>query len=402
MSSRKGKSSSQSTSQDKGVAPARGKEKDKRNFEEPFSPALPPAPPLAKTRAGTKTLESANQKITGLAVATETNSTSDEEDILLEGEEEDSRATPMEVQNTITEKKTLLAWRQAYKKTRCNLDRAKSHLEFIRTCMGNKRIPRGLQVKVQCNALLSDLTDVKSKFQCTRGMAEKEFIQALEEHYVKLLAQLERELIDVECNMALELRNAPENDRKSHETMMEKTRENIEKLGRTLEDTKKRKMEMLTRPQQKRPREDREPRKRDYHTQTKYPRPDRPQQSRQAANKQPAAYKRPAAYKQPAANKQPATNRQPAPQAEASHDPPPLMTSQPPMAQQSNTAELSTIASLLNQLIMQGSTQQQPPQLLQAPCAVGLQPPQLQPPTVSVMSGQPPQLPGHYQQVFRH
>ncbi len=50
MSNRKYKSSSQST-YEKGVAPARGKEQDKRNTAtEAASPALTPAPPLALRR----------------------------------------------------------------------------------------------------------------------------------------------------------------------------------------------------------------------------------------------------------------------------------------------------------------------------------------------------------------
>jgi len=381
------KSSSQSTT-DKGVVPARGKEQEKRSTANAVaaSPALAPAPTLAKTRAGTKTLESTIQKITGLRVTTETDPTS-EEDRLLDEEAENATEAPMEIQRSITEKKSLLAWRQAYKKTRCNINRARSHLDFIRACMGNRKIPRGLQVKVQCNALLSELTDVKTKFECTRGMAEKEFIEALEDHYVKLLAQLERDLVDVEFHMAIEVRNASEEDRSSHELMMTKTRENIEKLDRTLEETKKRKMEMLSHPPEKRRRESRDSRKREYVEKGRRPRQDWPppppkhkaQTSRQGTSKQ-----------------------QPAPKAQSPYRPSPAGPSQPPQAQQSNNnTELSTIASLLNQLLEQGKAQQQPPTLLHPPCAVGLQPPPLLAPPVSVMPGQPPPLSGHYQQGFR-
>ncbi len=384
MSYRKAKSSSQSTNE-RGVVPARGKEQDKRNTATgAASPALTPAPPLAKTRAGTKTLESAIQKITGLRVTTNNDPILEEDDKLLDEQTEDTTEAPMEIQTTSTEeKKSLLAWRQAYKKTRCNMDKARSHLEFIRACMGNKKIPKGLQVRVQCNALMSDLTDVKTKFQCTRGMAEKEFTESLEEHYVKLLTQLERELVDVEFHMTRELRNASEEDRKSHEIMMAKTRENIEKLEKTLEDTKKRKMEMLNQPPEKRRRDSRDTRKRDYVEQGRRPRVDRPPP--------PPKYK-------PQTNRQ-STNKQiPAPQAQQPYRPSPP---QAPQAQQSNSnTELSTIASLLNELLMQGRTQRQPPTLLPPPCAMGQQPPTLPAPTVSVMPGQPPPLSGHYQQGF--
>lgn len=399
----KGKGSSQSTN-DKSVVPARGKERERRSNPETASPALPQAPTLAKTRAGTKTLESAIQKITGLSVTED--QILEEEDRLLDGETE-RRDTPMDIQTANTEKKSLLAWRQAYKKTRCNLDRARSHLDFIRACMGNHKVPKGLQVKVQCNALLSDLTDVKTKFQHTKGMAEKEYTEALESHYVQLIAKLESELLEIEFHMAREVREASDQDKRIHDQMMDKTRENIEKLGRTLDETKKRKMEMLTNPPpEKRARETRESRKKEYGEQARYPRMDRPQQPRrktaQSGNRQQAAPQTSTQTRsQPPVPYQPAPttyqpNPQIRPQLPTPYQPMPTVPNPPP--QPSNT-ELS-IASLLNQLVMQGMTRQQPPTLLQTPCAVGPQPPMLPAPTVSVVPGQPPPLSGHYQQGF--
>ncbi len=159
--------------------------------------------------------------------------------------------------------------------------------------------------------------------------------------------------------------------------MMAKTRENIEKLGKTLEETKKRKMEMLNQPPEKRRRDSRDTRKRDYVEQGRRPRVDRPPP--------PPKYK-------------PQTKQRPAPQAQQPHRPSPP---QAPQAQQSNNnTELSTIASLLNELLMQGRTQRQPPTLLPPPCAMGQQPPTLPAPIVSVVPGQPPPLSGHYQQGF--
>ncbi len=94
----------------------------------------------------------------------------------------------------------------------------------------------------------------------------------------------------------------------------------------------------------------------------------------------------------------PQTKQRPAPQAQQPHRPSPP---QAPQAQQSNNnTELSTIASLLNELLMQGRTQRQPPTLLPPPCAMGQQPPTLPAPIVSVVPGQPPPLSGHYQQGF--
>ncbi len=63
MSNRKYKSSSQST-YEKGVAPARGKEQDKRNTAtEAASPALTPAPPLAQAPPSAALQEPMNSKL---------------------------------------------------------------------------------------------------------------------------------------------------------------------------------------------------------------------------------------------------------------------------------------------------------------------------------------------------
>ncbi len=162
MNTRKGKQYSQPAG--RSVAPVRGKDRDQRKTDHSSSPAQPPAPALATTTTGAKTLESAIEKITGLRIQQEHNYTTEEEDQLLETNED----APIQMETNNQEKKSLLAWRQAYKKIKCNLNRVSSHQEFIEACMVNRKVPRGLQVKVQCNALLADLSDVRSKFQHTR------------------------------------------------------------------------------------------------------------------------------------------------------------------------------------------------------------------------------------------
>ena len=63
--------------------------------------------------------------------------------------------------------KTLLAMRQLYKKMMTNQIRKENHMAFVKICLDNHKIPRGLQINVACNAFLQDLTNIKASFKET-------------------------------------------------------------------------------------------------------------------------------------------------------------------------------------------------------------------------------------------
>lgn len=49
-----------------------------------------------------------------------------------------------------------------------------------------RKMPQGLQVNVNCHALLHNITDVDSKFNQTKAHAETDFVQHLIEHCTKI------------------------------------------------------------------------------------------------------------------------------------------------------------------------------------------------------------------------
>ncbi len=340
--------------QKEGVVPARKGER--RQDPLPLPQAQAPTLALANTRAGAKTLESASTSNQPLLP---------EPDILEDG------VVLMDIAQPATEKVDLLGLRQLYKKTVCNFDKVCSHLDFISACSEKSKTPNGLKVRVKCNALLKDLTTVEAKFNDTKYTAEAQFTEALREHYIQAKEQLSREIVKIERNITLELENSTQEEAKSHEDMMKKTVDNIKKQQQRLEDTKKRKLEGLLHPPEKRSRQGQQVRKwtngRTNQRQAQVPYHRRNQQKQQQRNSTNS------------------TNK----------------TSTPYQTPHTSSSDVVTLANLLQKLITSGpAVQQQPTLLTHPPCAAGQQQPQLFAPAVSVLAGQPPPLSGQYQRGF--
>lgn len=68
--------------------------------------------------------------------------------------------------------KALLATRKKYEKIQSQIARVTSHEDFRKGFQYNSITPKGLQVKVKCDGLLPDYTNVREKFKYTSNMAE--------------------------------------------------------------------------------------------------------------------------------------------------------------------------------------------------------------------------------------
>ncbi len=166
----------------------------------------------------------------------ETEPEAEEEDLLLEDP----------IPASVREDKTLLAFRQEYKKVSTCITRANSHLNFIQQCEERENVPKGLRVNVKCNALLTEYTQVKEKFMATKTMAEKDFASHLKEHYSKVLEKLETELKQVQEKMTMKMEQVGDEEKKNHLELMDKTKENIIKHRDRLVELKKKKLEHLS------------------------------------------------------------------------------------------------------------------------------------------------------------
>ena len=150
-------------------------------------------------------------------------------------------------------KAILLAHRQQYKKTKSNLERAKSHLDFLRECRRTSITPLGLKIRKECHALLKEYTSISARFKaiCKRG--EAELLEALLEHYNTLVEKLRQELQVVE--LAMEQTASSNSDfsaTSEHDNLLNKTNDNINALVTKLKHNKERKLRILQNPPQPR------------------------------------------------------------------------------------------------------------------------------------------------------
>ena len=363
----------------------------------PAEPSPPPA--LALKKAGPKTKMSASLQ----PPASSLEPPMDTMDVDIDGEDDILLDPPR------AEEKTLLALRQSYKRTRSNLSRVASHLEFIETCIDHEKTPRGLQVHVRCNALLTDLSNIKEKFANTKNMAEHEFTDSLKSHYTTAKSKLEKDLLGLNKEIDQQRKRATPQDREEHDQMFKKTEDNLAKQEKELDQRKKRKLDGLSRPPPTR--EERTGRRKPYN-------------SSSTNNARPIYGSRPN-YRGRQPNNNPG---QSSTQAPRNNPIPPTPTNvvrnvqenQQPTAPLAQNIDLTTMTNMFNQLMQQAISRQQPAQLMPAfapgpqqvavpqrqpvqlrpPCAPGLQPPMLQAPGVNVQYRQPPPLSGLGQQGF--
>ncbi len=264
------------------------------------------------------------------------------------------------------EDKRLLALRKSYKRNQSNLKKIKSHLSFIRGCRTVDKTPKGLRVGVTCNALLSDMTTVRHKFNSTKVSAESEYVQALEEHYIVAEQTLQAEARTLTETMTREASRVRVEVKRRHEDMLKKTEENIRKLGGRLEEAKKKKLESLQQPERERTRR---PAARDRYR--PYSRNAPPQQRQTPRDRENAPPRQPTIQN---GNQQQAT----------------------PIAE-----EVARISGLLQGLMTRLPPVQPQPRPPPQPYPLGQQPPQLLPPRGQGPPGQPPQLFGGTYQGFQ-
>ncbi len=87
-----------------------------------------------------------------------------------------------------------------------------SHQEFTEECLHKDLTPRGLRVKVRCNALLPTYSNVRDKFRETGELAERDFKSNLWNHYTTTRSKLTSELAEVEEAMTTALATPQEKD----------------------------------------------------------------------------------------------------------------------------------------------------------------------------------------------
>ncbi len=337
------------------------------------------APALAQIQTTPKTLPSARPNLPPepftIPETPEDPTQNNQENLVHMSDEDDILEEP--------EEKILLSLRQKYKKYKCNLLRVDSHLSFIQECKRRGKIPRGLRVNVECNALLTDLSDVKQKFKATKDQAENCFTDSLDTHYEIAKKKLEADLHQVIRLMTSKSTCSRETVRKEHEEMLTKTEENINKQKERLDMVKNKKLQML----------DEQPRRR--RPPFNGPGMKRPSyQGTRINDSQGKEYNRPKTH----------TSAQPA---------------RPPNdhAAQQPQNEISELSKLLRQVLKQNITPEpQPPRMVmppcappqqqahpmaaQVPCTMGQQQPMLPGPIASTGSRQPPQLFAPMQQGF--
>lgn len=321
---------------------------------QPKAPA--PAPTLARnTEAGSEIERSASESATT-----------------------DSQMSEAEVLHTDQPKtdKSLLALRQQYKKNRTNIARVASHLGFLQQCKHQQKTPRGLQVHVRCNALLSDYTDIKEQFKTTKDMAEEEFIEHLKEHYELVATTLREELKTLEANIEAKLEEVSDEEKKEHLELMKKTTDNIAKHEERLKDRKKDKYERLSNNEGPR-------------------RKDRTQRRQERPKSRGMPYNTKSSRQPNRPTNRPKTTAQPVPMDTQSTLPP-----APNVVQ-----EMAEMRSMLNKLLLSQPPQhiQQPPQLpgMLSHCPpIVQQHPSLLGPGGNALPGQHPSLVRQGQQYF--
>ena len=147
-------------------------------------------------------------------------------------------------QATLIDPSVLLDLRKKFKRLQSQLHRVSSHKEFLQTCMANNTIPQGLQIKKTCNAIFPEGTNVTTVFQDVLRQAERDLLQSLLTHYTDIETMRTRELQMLETQMSNFHGQLTSTDLEEHNTMLAKTKAN---LNRTNEKRSTRKTNKLNR-----------------------------------------------------------------------------------------------------------------------------------------------------------
>ena len=150
----------------------------------------------------------------------------------------------------------LLKLRKDYKRTSVSLIKAKAHLGFISSCKSQEKTPRGLKINVKCSAFLADHTNILDQFTKTTNAAEKDYVSDLDSHYKKIVTQLAQKQALLVKTMKTVETQASNEEKEAHQNMLLKTKTNVQKLSSDIEKKKKRKLDHISQPYQKRRRVD--------------------------------------------------------------------------------------------------------------------------------------------------
>ena len=120
--------------------------------------------------------------------------------------------------------------------------RMQSHEEFSKTCLEEQKVPKGLRVKVRCNALLAGKTDVAQRFKETAATAENQFTTHVVTHCDKTQGLLMQEIREVERALDDHLQHATPEEREHHEEMVVNTKAAVVREEERLKSQKERKL----------------------------------------------------------------------------------------------------------------------------------------------------------------
>ena len=101
-----------------------------------------------------------------------------------------------------------------------------SHQEFTDECATSNLTPRGLRVKVRCNALLPTYSNVRETFKSTSELAERGFKANLTSHY---RTKLEKELAEIERSMSTTLTQATPQEKQTRKELQKTTKEPLKR-----------------------------------------------------------------------------------------------------------------------------------------------------------------------------
>lgn len=198
----------------------------------------PPCPPLSP-RSATINLEKAAIDVEGFSIDCTRNPQS-------------PHASPDGSVPTSTPEQTLLQLRKEYHHLNQYLVKAQHHYHFLTECYDNNITPNGLRIVNEPHILLGKLSPLPELFKCTIRETEVKLTMIVIAHYELLIPALEKDIQDIDDEMATILRNLPTEEIDHHTTIITKTESNIKRTSDTLKEKGKKKMESLHNPGSKR------------------------------------------------------------------------------------------------------------------------------------------------------
>ena len=153
-----------------------------------------------------------------------------------------------------TDETTLLALRKKYHRTLTSLAKSEHHHNFLVQCKREKRIPKGLQIKITPQAFLSSKTSIKTEFTNIIRQTEENLTATLIRHYQHVNEVLTTEKEEIEEEMTHALATQSPTSKTKHEELLQKTTTNIDRRKTLLHERATKKMNTLKNPRHRSPR----------------------------------------------------------------------------------------------------------------------------------------------------